>query len=296
MPIAVIAFDFDPLLRIGDGAVRWETVAIAAAILMSLVVAVVGARSLSLRADDLLFVILGIVPGAVIGGRLGYVLLHPDFFAAEPGRIIDPGIGSLELAVGVVGGTLSGCLVAALLDGQVGRWLHAATLPTLLVLGIGKFAMLLGGRGQGQPWDGELAVAFLGAGPWGSLAPDVPAHPAQLYEAVATLVVLAILMAALAVPGLRRPDGRSFAIGLGLWAVARTIVAATWRDPLVAGPLRAEQLIDLAIVLGCVVWLVLLVGREARRSTADGGEARPVAPGSPAAPDDAIHHGSGERV
>ena len=84
MPTAVLAFDFDPLLHLGDGAVRWETVAVAAAIFLSIVLAGVAARASGLRVDDLLFVILGIVPGAVVGGRLGYVLLHPAFFTAAP--------------------------------------------------------------------------------------------------------------------------------------------------------------------------------------------------------------------
>src|SRR5262249_12126610 len=38
VPAALIAFDFDPLARIGDTAVRWETIGIAAAIFAALVV------------------------------------------------------------------------------------------------------------------------------------------------------------------------------------------------------------------------------------------------------------------
>lgn len=262
MPTAAIAFDFDPLLRVGDGAVRWETLAIAAAIVMALALAAIGGRALDLRLDDLMFVVLGIVPGAVIGGRIGYVLLHPSFFLEAPGRILDPGVGSLELGVAVIGGALTGGLVAALLDGAVGRWLHIATLPLLVGLGVGKLATALGGRGQGQPWGGDWATAYLGAGPWGSLAPAVPSHPAQVYEGLATLVVLAVVMGMLAVPGLRRPDGRAFAIAVGLWALVRLVVGATWRDPILVGPLRAAQVIDLAIVAGSLAGLVILVVRE----------------------------------
>ena len=262
VPFAVIAFDFDPSLRVGDGAVRWETLVVAGAIFLGLALAAIGARALALRQDDLLFVVLGIVPGAVVGGRLGEVLLHPAFYLAEPGRIVDPAIGSLELAGAVVGGTLSGALVAALLDGAVGRWLHVATLPLLLGVAVGKLGMLLGGRGQGLPWDGQWATAYLGAGPWGSLGPSTPSHPAQLYEALATLVVLVVVMVLFAVPGLRRPDGRAFAIGLGLWALARAVVASTWREPAVLGPLNAGQVVCLAIVAGALVGVGLLIARE----------------------------------
>ena len=144
----------------------------------------------------------------------------------------------------------------------MGRWFHIAALPVLVALGTGKLAMALGGRGQGQPSDAPWATAYLGAGPWGSLAPEVPSLPSQAIEGFATLAVLLLAMGVLAVPGLRRPDGRAFLAGVGLWALIRTIIAFTWRDPVVAGPFRTEQLIDLAIALGCVVGIVLLVLRE----------------------------------
>ena len=262
MPTAVIAFDFDPYLHIGDGVVRWETLGIAAAIFVALILAGIGARTMELRTDDLLFVVLGIVPGAVIGGRLGYLLLHPAFFTARPAAILDPGVGSLELGLAVVGGALTGGIVAALLDGTVGRWFHIATLPVLVVIGVGKLATVLGGRGQGVPTDAPWATAYVGPGPWGSLAPEVPSVPAQAFEGLATLGVLVIVMLVLAVPGLRRPDGRAFLEAVGLWALVRAIVASTWRDPAVAGSLRMEQLIDLAILAGCIVGVVMLVLRE----------------------------------
>jgi prolipoprotein diacylglyceryltransferase len=130
------------------------------------------------------------------------------------------------------------------------------------VIGAGKLASALGGRGQGLPSDASWATAYLGVGPWGSLAPEVPSVPSQALEGFATLVVLLIVMGVLAVPGFRRPDGRSFLVGIGLWAFARMIVVSTWRDPSVIGPLRAEQLIDLGILAGCIVGIALLVRRE----------------------------------
>jgi phosphatidylglycerol---prolipoprotein diacylglyceryl transferase len=269
VPTAVIAFDFDPFLHVGDGVVRWETLGVAAAIFVALIVAVIGTRSLELRADDLIFVVLGIVPGAVIGGRLGYVLLHPAFFVANPGTILDPGIGSLQLSVAVVGGSVTGGAVAALLDGSTGRWFHVGTLPFLLAAGIGKVAAVLGGDGQGQPTDGASATAYLGPGPWASLGPDIPSHPSQAYEGMACFIVLALMMVLLAVPAVRRPDGRAFLLGLGLWAIGRAIVASTWRDPIVAGPFRAEQVIDIAMVMGSLIGIVVLILRERPSSAPD---------------------------
>ena len=281
MPTAVLAFDFDPLLHLGDGAVRWETVAIAGAIFTTLVVAGLAARAAGLRVDDLLFVVLGLVPGAVVGGRLGYVLLHPAFFTDVPGRILDPGVGSLELTLGVVGGAITGSLVALLLDGRPGPWLRVATIPALVLLAVGKIAMILGGTGQGLPTSGEPATAYLGAGPWGSLGPAIPAIPSQALEAIATAVVLVVVVMASFLPQLRRADGRLFLVALAGWALGRAIVASTWRDPAVAGSFRAEQLIDGAVAIGAVVLALVLGASHRGRSIAgdepDGPQARPEA-------------------
>ncbi len=262
VPDAVIAFDFDPLLRIGDGVVRWETIGVAGGIFVALVIAGSIVRRLHLREDDLLFVVLGVVPGAVIGGRLGYVLVHPAFFQADPGRIIDPSVGSLELALAVVGGAITGALVGALLDGRPGRWLHISALPMLVVVAVGKLAMVLGGTGQGQPTSGEPATAYLGPGPWGSLGPALPSIPSQLLEGFATLAVAAVFIAVMRWPAARRPDGRAFLIALAAWAGVRLIIATTWRDPVVLGPFRAAQLIALAVLIGSVVLLAVLVARQ----------------------------------
>jgi phosphatidylglycerol:prolipoprotein diacylglycerol transferase len=269
VPTAVLAFDFDPLLHLGDGAVRWETVAIAGAVFVAIVLAGVGARRRGLRVDDLLFVVLGIVPGAVVGGRLGYVLLHPAFFGTVPSRILDPGVGSLELTLAVVGGALTGALVALLLDGRPGTWLQLAALPTLVLLGLGKLATVLGGTGQGLATTGEPATAYLGAGPWGSLGPSIPSIPSQALEAGATLIVLILVAAGSLIPILRRPDGRLFLVALAGWAIARAGVASTWRDPVVAGPFRAEQVIDAFVAIASVVLAIVLVVVD-RRPVEDG--------------------------
>lgn len=275
MPVSAIALDFDPYFRIAGFVVRLETVALAVAILVSIALAgLLAGRTLAgsperpgghLRRDDLVFILLGIVPGAVIGGRLGYVLLYPEYYRANPALTIDPASGGLQLSLAILGGMLTGAYVASLFDAPVGRWLHAAALPLLVGLGLGKLAMALGGDGQGAPTDLPWATAYLGGWAWDSLGPAIPSHPAQLYEAAATGVVLVILASARFVGVLGRPDGRLFFAALGGWAIGRFLVAFTWRDEQVVGSLRMDQLFSLGLAAVCVIAL-LAVPVLARRS------------------------------
>jgi prolipoprotein diacylglyceryltransferase len=129
--------------------------------------------------------------------------------------------------------------------------------------------MVLGGSGQGQPWDGAWATAYLGPGPWGSLAPEVPSHPSQVYEALFTIAILVLTMVLLAIPAVRRPDGRAFLIAIGAWAVDRAVVATTWRDPVANGPFRLEQILDLATAVGAAGFLVVILIRARRAHPAE---------------------------
>jgi phosphatidylglycerol:prolipoprotein diacylglycerol transferase len=263
VPIAVLTFDFDPYVQFFDAmTVRWGSIALVGAIVAALILAGLLARAGGLRPDDVAFIAVGIVPGAVVGARLGYLIVHAQAFGSAPERLLDPSIGGLELGLAVVGGFLTGSYVAGLLGPSIGRWLHLAALPVLFVLGAGKLTMVLTGTGQGLPSDADWATAYLGPGPWGSLVPALPSHPSQAYEGLATLAILAILTVAVLLGAFRRRDGPLFFVAIGLWAVARAVVSTTWRDPVVAGGLNASGLIAVGIAIGCAVALVILSVRR----------------------------------
>lgn len=289
VPPGVVTLAFDPVLRLGQLGIRWETIGIAVAILLALVAgALIAGRTPRpggrLRRDDLLFVALGATPGAVVGGRVGYVLLHLDYFAARPAAITDPATGGLELSLAVVGGVLTGLVVASLLDGSARRWAHAAAVPLLGGLAVGKTAMAFGGSGQGQPSDAAWATAYAGGGPWASLAPGVPSHPAQLYESLGYVLALVVLGFAVAAGLGARRDGRLLGLALVLVALVRLAVAFTWRDATVVGPFRVEHLLALGpLVLGVGMSVVF-----ARRSIVGDPRAHD---GEPTWPDPSIADG-----
>jgi prolipoprotein diacylglyceryltransferase len=268
---AIIAFEFDPYFRAGDIAVRWETLGIAGAALVGMVAAALlalrtppGADGGRLRLDDLLFLGLGVVPGAVIAGRIGYGLVHLDYYSQHPGALLDAGQGGFQLSLAVVGGAITGAYVARLLDAPVGRWIHVLAVPVLIALEGGKFAMAWGGTGQGSLTTEPIATSYLGPGPWGSLAPALPAWPSQILEAGLTALIGIVLTGALAVGLFATRDGRFGLVAFGAWLVVRLAVATTWRDQPVLGPLRADQLISLTLL--AVMGGAFLAGRvDARR-------------------------------
>jgi prolipoprotein diacylglyceryltransferase len=269
VPLAVVTISLDPVLRLSDTAsVRYETIALALVLVLGLLVAAwIAARTPALdgvappgldpglRIDDLVFIAVGSVPGAIAGGRLGYVLDHLAYYQANPQAILDPAQGGLTLTLAVPLGALTGAAIARLLGAPVGRWMHVAALPLLFVLGAGKLVGILGATGQGAPSDLSWATAYAGPGPWGSLAPEIASHPSQAYEAVAVAVAIAVLAVLSRIPGVARRRGAALYLAIGLWAVARVVVGFTWREPPVLGPLRVEQVLALVVVAVAVAGL-----------------------------------------
>ncbi len=257
--IGVLTASFDPVFRLTDTAsVRLETIGLALVLFVALLLAARGAsgsRVGGLRLDDLVFMVVGAVPGAIIGGRLGYVLDHLDSYRPNPAAMLAPTQGALTLTLAIPLGLLTGTVVGRLLRAPIAGWLDAIALPLLFALATGKLVGVLGGSGQGLPSDGQWATAYTGPGPWGSLAADVPSHPSQVYEVI--LVTLAVVGLSLAsrIEVIGRRDGGALFAALGLWALGRFVVAFTWRDPALIGPLRMDQLLTLGVLLVAVLGL-----------------------------------------
>ncbi|MGC8634797.1 MAG: prolipoprotein diacylglyceryl transferase family protein [Candidatus Limnocylindrales bacterium] len=278
---------FDPTVRVGIFAVRWETLGLAATVFVALLVAAFAAWAESrrtglarLRLDDLLFLALAAVAGAVVGGRLVQGFDYLDYYRAHPAALIDPSQGTLSLLGAVLGGTLAVAYMCRLLQVSAGRWLDAAAIPLLLAIGLGKGAYLLGGGGQGLPYNGPLALAFTGPGPWLSPQPAVLAYPSQLLEATWALLGIPLVLtlglgrvqqrlpvrlrqtgAWLAQRSARGVEvdperlrfGYRFLAALAWWLAGRTLVAFTWRDPAVLAALDAEQVAALVVLAGVVL-------------------------------------------
>jgi len=295
---AAIRLDFDASTTVFGTAIRLDTLALAGVIFLMLVLMALRAGRASesagpdgtddlrrLRRDDLILIAFGAVPGAAIGGRIGYVLLHLDYYRADPAIIFDPFRGGMELTLAVLLGSLTAVSVARLLAAPIGRWLAVAAVPLLIGLGLGKLTMVLGGAGQGLFSNASYATAYVRPGPWGSANADLAAVPSQVLEGA---LVLALVVAVIVVPFLLRlrltrwlrvvrpalaprrnwpmlTGGRRFLTLLGLWAVARFAAVFTWRDAHILGPLAAEQLILMGLmVLAFVGPLVVWGARRAR--------------------------------
>jgi prolipoprotein diacylglyceryltransferase len=291
VPLAVITFRFDPVAHQGGLAIRWQTLGLVGSILLALLVAAWFARRSGrrtglepLRLDDLLYLTVAAIPGAVILGRLAYGLDYVDYYRSHPGAFLDPSQGGLSLLGAVVGGTITAAYMAALLETPVRRWADVASTALLVAIGLGELSLVLGGAGQGLPWTGSVATRYAGPGPWISLAPGVPSYPSQAMQGTWALAGILFVFVLHAGPILRHLPGAVrqsgawadaleeqgepvargrlrfgylYLAALAWWLAGRIAVGFTWRDPATVGPLNTEQV--MAIVVLAVVLLMVIV-------------------------------------
>ena len=188
-----------------------------------------------------LFIAVGIVPGAVIGGRIGYSSCHATTTAPIPGQLLDPPVGGLELGLAVVGGLLTGVVrrePARGADRSLAARRGAARAP------VRARCREADDGPRAGPARGSRAL------PTGRRPISGRAHGARSrrrcrrtrrrrYEGIATLAILAVLAVAAdrrGLPPARRPAVLRRDRPLG--AVRAAAVSTTWRDPVVVG--RAE--------------------------------------------------------
>jgi hypothetical protein len=70
-----------------------------------------------------------------------------------------------------------------------------------------------------------------------------------------------------------------FLLAVAGWSVIRLAVASSWRDPVVLGPFRAEQLIAVGVLIGSIVLLGIVVARSAAEDPRTEASSALVAPG-----------------
>lgn len=170
-------------------------------------------------ADLLIDVTLAILIGAVIGSRLMAVALNWADFVGEPTKVVKVWEGGLSFHGGLLGGMIGAGIYIA--RRQISYFRIADALAPSIAIGyaLTRVGCFLNGCCHGAPSDLPWAVAM----PYIANAGDplIPRHPAQLYAALASMVVFGLLL--LVRKHLHR-NGHLFLTYLIFYSVGRFVV------------------------------------------------------------------------
>ena len=212
----------DPVaLSIGPLVIRWYGIAyVLGFVCAALIVWRVARRwRVSVDVDSLLTIMICVIVGVIVGGRLGYVLFYGDgYYLAHPLEIVAFNKGGMSFHGGLVGALVSGIPAARLTRIPYLTLADLGCIAAPMGLFFGRCANFVNGELWGAPTDAPWGVVFGGA------AGLMPRHPSQLYEALLEGVVIFCVLYALSRRVPPRPRGTFLGVFLLMYGTFRFLV------------------------------------------------------------------------
>jgi phosphatidylglycerol:prolipoprotein diacylglycerol transferase len=209
--------------------------------------------------------------GAIIGARLLYVATNLDQFDSVF-DIVAWWKGGVVAYGGFLGGLAAAIAFCGIHEMRLLAWADCVAPSLCVGLALTRVGCFLGGCDFGRDWNGPWAVRFpagspasvqqarLGLLPSGAVE-SLPVHPTQLYESLAGV---ALLFLVLAVRRRQRMSGHAlaaFAAGYGLLRYAIEIVRAD-PDRGSVGPWSTSQVIAMATFVAASALVYILRRRR----------------------------------
>ncbi len=237
-----------PAIHIGPMVVQLPGLIVLFGFWAALWVAARGAKILGLTDDDAYTPGFYAAVAGILGARVWYVVTHWTAFAGDPLGIVSLNLSTLDATSGLIVGVSVGALYAWRKKLLSVRWLDALTPGVALLLAAMSLANLFSGEAYGAPTTLPWAIEL-----W-----DMERHPTQIYEMLAMLAILFVLLMVLR----RHPTpGTAALLFLALYSGQRMFLEAFRGDSLLLpGGWRAAQV---AALLVLAVSLVMLARRSA---------------------------------
>ena len=197
------------------------------------------------KEDDIIDLILVVIPFGIIGARLYYVIFNWSYYSSDFLKIINLRGGGLAIHGAVIGGLVSGFVFCKKRKLNFSELIDFAALALILGQAIGRWGNFTNGEAHG-------GVTDL---PWGIMVDGQKVHPTFLYESIWNIMIFLLLI--FLGNKLKKKDGDIFAIYIGLYSVGRFFIEGLRTDSLMLGSLRMAQVISLILIAISVYYLFL---------------------------------------
>ncbi|MFA6877679.1 MAG: prolipoprotein diacylglyceryl transferase [Fusobacterium sp.] len=217
----------------------------------------------------------------LIGGRIYYVIFNLDYYLAYPGDILAVWKGGMAIHGGILGGIIGTCIYGRIKKLNPLLLGDCVAVPLLLGQAIGRIGNLMNGEIYGVPtftplkyiftlkprfyeWfnyynslsvDGKGAfkelvpwgLVFPNSSPAGSEFPNLPLHPAMLYELVLNLIGVLFLWFFLRKKNYK--TGTLWCSYIIIYSIIRTFVSFFRAEDLMFYGFRAPHVISIILII-----------------------------------------------
>lgn len=241
----------DPVaIKAGPLTIYWYGIIMAAAFILGAVLVYYRASKSGIEQEHILNLLILIIPAAIIGARLYYVLFNWENYKLNPLDAIAIWHGGLAIHGGLTGGFLAGYLYVR--KHSLDFWKIGDIFAPSIILGqaIGRWGNFINQEAFGTPVTREFISRFPVFIQKQMFIEGQYHHPAFLYESIWDLLVFAFLIF---FSRLRHFPGQILLFYLALYSAGRFFIEGIRTDSLMLGSIRVAQLASLVIIIGVIV-------------------------------------------
>ena len=204
----------------------------------------------NMKFNDILELILFIIPVSVIFARLYFIVFKLDYYILNPNEIIDIRNGGLAIYGGIIGAILTIIVFCKYKKLKILDILDY--LAPYLALGqcIGRWGNFFNGEAHGIETNSLFRMGIIENGNY------IQVHPTFLYESICTLIIFIILFLK---RNKRKYAGQLAYIYFFLYGIVRAFIEGLRTDSLMFGNFRISQI--LSIILGIICGSILIYKR-----------------------------------
>lgn len=230
---------------IGSWPVYWYGILISTAFVLGVFLSQHFARKRGYDLDQLWTIFLVLIPCAVIGARLYYVIFNWDMYSSDPIKIVQTWHGGLAIHGGVLGGLLAVFITCRIYKLDTFGILDCIAPSLALGQAIGRWGNFFNGEAYGSVTDL----------PWGIHVPDdvYLHHPTFLYESIWDLLLFFLLVKLFSKT---KRTGNVTCIYFIVYSFGRFFIEGLRTDSLMIGPLRQAQVLSLClfVIASFLLW------------------------------------------
>ena len=209
----------------------------------------------NIKFEDVIELLLFILPIGVICARLYFVIFKFDYYIANPAEIFNIRNGGLAIYGGIIGAIIT--LIVYCKKKKIKILDMLDLLAPYLALGqaIGRWGNFFNMEAHGTLTNNIFRMGIIENGKY------IQVHPTFLYESICTLIIFIILYI---IRNKRKFSGEIIFTYLTLYGIIRAIIENLRTDSLMFGSFRISQI--LSIVLSIVFGILLIYNLINKRS------------------------------
>lgn len=243
-----LSFDINSVaFKIGDIQIYWYAILIVSAFAIAIILLKKDEGKYDIKFEDILELILIIMPVSIICARLYYIVFRLDYFVANPSEIFNIRNGGLAIYGGVIGAIGVIAIFCKVKKIKILNVLDYIAPYLALGQAIGRWGNFFNGEAHGTETSNFLRMGITENGKY------IQVHPTFLYESICTFTIFIILYR---LRNKRKYRGQLTYWYFFLYGIARSIIEGLRTDSLMLGNFRISQI--LSIILTSIFGAILL--------------------------------------